>query len=124
MVRHGFRVAGHKPGDDRLLNAVRCLNGVPLDRPLPSEWLRNETRLGEAHLNRLFLQVHNVTLRKYWERRKLESAKVKLESTCMPIMEIAYRLAFRSDSHFVIWFRRHTGQRPGEYRRKSANPAV
>jgi AraC-like DNA-binding protein len=32
--------------------------------------------------------------------------------------EISYRLNFRSDSHFVIWFRRLSGSRPGEYRRR------
>jgi AraC-like DNA-binding protein len=36
----------------------------------------------------------------------------------MPIKEIAFRLNFRSDSHFVIWFRRLTASRPGEYRRR------
>ena len=35
----------------------------------------------------------------------------------MPMKEISFRLNFRSDSHFVIWFRRLTGSRPGDYRR-------
>ena len=118
QIGQGERIAGQKPGDNRALEAVRCLNDAPLDQPFPRAWLERETHLGEAHLNRLFLRYFGVTTRKYWERRKLEFAKACLESSTMPIKEIAYRLAFRSDSHFVIWFRRLTGLRPGEYRKR------
>lgn len=112
----GSHLSHQHPKDDRVTRAVRCLNEAPLDARFPATALRQETELGEAHLNRLFLQSYNLTTRKYWERRKLEYAKACLRSTKMPAKEIAYRLAFKSDSHFVLWFRRHTEKRPGEYR--------
>ena len=120
QVSFGERIADQKVGDNRILKAVRCLNEAPLDQPFPKPWLESETHLGEVHLNRSFLKYFGVTTRKYWQRRKLEFAKACLEGSGMPVKEIAYRLAFRSDSHFVIWFRRLTGLRPSEYRNQKA----
>jgi len=68
-------------------------------------------------LNQLFFAEFGMTSRKYWDRRRLEFAKQCLETSPMPVKELSYRLGFRSDSHFVVWFRRLTGSRPGEYRK-------
>lgn len=119
MILLDRRIAGFQPGDSRVLDMLRCLNDAPLDSPFPLAKLEEELQLGEAHLNRLFLQQFGMTTRKYWEARRLTFAKTCLEGTSMPIKEIAYRLAFRSDSHFVVWFRRLTGDRPGAYRKKT-----
>lgn len=102
--------------DDRLLRAVRCLNTAPLDSPLPHETLRTVSGLGEAHLNRLFVAEYGLTIRKTWDRRRLNFAKTCLETSRMPVKEIAYNLGFRSDTHFMKWFKEHTGNRPKEYR--------
>lgn len=68
-------------------------------------------------LNQLFFAEFSLTTRKYWDRRRLDFAKQCLETSLMPMKEISYRLNFRSDSHFVVWFRRQTGSRPSDYRR-------
>ena len=104
-------------GDTRPFQAARCLNQAPLDRAFPAEWLQRETGLGLMRLNQLFFREFGLTTRKYWDRRRLDFARQCLETSAMPIKEISYRLNFRSDSHFVIWFRRLTGSRPGDYRR-------
>ncbi len=63
-------------------------------------------------LNQLFLAEFGVTTLKYWDRRRLEMARQCLETSRLAMKEIACLLGFRSDSHFVVWFRRHAGQRP------------
>jgi len=120
MILLDQRIAGFQPSDSRVLEVLRYLNDAPLDSPFPLAKLKNELQLGEAHLNRLFLQQFGMTIRRYWEARRLTFAKTCLEGSSMPVKEIAYRLAFRSDSHFVIWFRRLTGDRPSDYRRKTS----
>lgn len=103
-------------GDDRLLKAVRCLNNAELDSGFPLSKLQNESGLGEPHLNRLFLKAYGLSLRKYWEQRKLEFSKKCLGTSNILVKEVAYRLGFRSDSHFVVWFRHLSGLSPSEYR--------
>lgn len=122
---HGADVSRLLSNDDRLLRAMRCLNNAPLSDGLPHETLHRETGLSEAHLNRMFLAEYGMTVRKCWEQRRLNAAKSHLETSLTPIKEVAYTLGFRSDSHFMMWFKQHTGKRPKEYRqshRASAPP--
>lgn len=119
-LRNGISWSRLRSGDDRLLETVRSLNRAPLDQPFPRGEILRASRLGEVHLTRLFLGEFGLSPRKYWDRRRLEFAKHCLESSLMPVKEIAARLGFRSDSHFVVWFRRLTSQRPGAFREKSA----
>jgi AraC-like DNA-binding protein len=116
-VENGARLTRLASGDTRPFQAARCLNQAPLDRPFPADWLQRETGLGLMRLNQLFFREFGLTTRKYWDRRRLDFARQCLETSLMPMKEISYRLNFRSDSHFVIWFRRLTGSRPGDFRR-------
>lgn len=104
--------------DDRLLKAMRCLNMAPLREGLPHEALRRESGLGAAQLNRMFAAEYGMTVRKCWEQRRLKAAKGHLETSLMPVKEVAYSLGFRSDSHFMMWFKQLTGKRPKEYRQR------
>lgn len=113
---HGRGLSRLAADDDRLLRAVRCLNTAPLDSPLPHETLETVSGLSEAHLNRLFVAEYGLTIRKSWDRRRLNFAKTCLETSRMPVKEVAYNLGFRSDSHFMKWFKERTGKRPKEYR--------
>lgn len=114
----GARLTRLNSGDDRPFQAARHLNLAPLDGGFPRIRLQGETGLGLMRLNQLFLAEFGLTTRKYWDRRRLEFAKQCLETSRMPMKEIACRLGFRSDSHFVVWFRRFSGSRPGDYRKK------
>lgn len=113
---HGTGLTRLSADDDRLLRATRCLNTAPLSEGIPHEALHRESGLGEAHLNRLFLAEYGMTLRKSWEQRKLAHAKTCLETSRLRVKEIAYSLGFKSDSHFMLWFKQQTGKRPKEYR--------
>jgi AraC-like DNA-binding protein len=104
-------------GDDRVMRAIRCLNNAPLREGYPRDALMRETGLSEAHLNRLFYAEFGMTTAKCWEKRRLLDAKRYLETSHIPIKEIAYSLGFRSDSHFMLWFKKATGKRPTEYRK-------
>jgi AraC-like DNA-binding protein len=103
--------------DERVVRAIRILNTSPLAEGLPREKLLLETDISEAHLNRLFCQEFNMTVRQWWERRKLLEAKRLLETSQIPVKEISYRLGFRSDANFMTWFKKLTRRRPMEYRK-------
>lgn len=114
--QNGADISRLLTSDDRVLRAMRCLNMAPLRDGVPHEALRRESGLGEAQLNRMFMAEYGMTVRKCWEQRRLMAAKSHLETSLMPVKEIAYTLGFRSDSHFMMWFKQHTGKRPKEYR--------
>lgn len=116
LVENGARLTRLNAGDDRSLRAARCLNEARLDGEFPRAALLGETGLSEVHLTQLFLRDFGLTPRKYWDRRRLEYGKTCLESGTMPIKELAYRLGFCSDSHFVAWFQKRVRQSPGRYR--------
>lgn len=120
-LKHGAKMSIQRANDDRVLQAVRLLNQAPLDEAFPKALLEQETRIGEPHLNRLFIQNLNMTTRHYWNQRRLEFAKNCLGTSGMPVKEVAYRLGFRSDSHFVVWFQRLAGTRPSHFRKNFNN---
>lgn len=112
----GAEVSVQRANDDRILLAVRLLNEAPVDQGFPKAQIEKTTGLGEAHLNRLFIRSLNLTTRSYWNLRRLDFAKNCLGTSRVPIKEVSYRLGFRSDSHFVVWFHRLTGARPTAFR--------
>ena len=71
-----------------------------------------------AYLQRLFRQVHGVTIIDYLNRMRIERAKFLLLNTNEPVVEIAIEAGFNSRQHFarVFTFLEHIS--PQEYRRK------
>lgn len=123
-IENGATLTRLTSGDDRPFQAARYLNQAALDGGFPAAELQRESGLGLMRLNQLFLSQFGLTTRKYWDRRRLDFARQCLETSRMPMKEIACRLGFRSDSHFVIWFRRLAGVRPGEYRKNYSAKAL
>jgi len=103
-------------GDKRALNAARALDSAPLDTDFPRMAAVKASGVGAVQLNRLFRKQFNLTPLQYWERRRLEFARLCLETADMPVKALAARLGFRSDSHFTVWFKRRTRVSPGHYR--------
>lgn len=114
-------VASRLSGDDRVLQAARLLDETPLDRCFPRSSLPAAAGIGTVQLNRLFRQHFRLTPLQYWERRRIETARLWLETDDRPLKEVAARLGFRSDSHFAVWFKRHVRTSPGRYRARHAH---
>ncbi len=115
-LKNGCQLTRLTTGDSRPFEVARCLNQASLDQPFPAEQLQRITGLSLARLNQLFFREFKLTMRKFWDRRRLDFAKQCLETSDMRIKEVSYRLNFRSNSHFVLWFRRLTRSRPSDFR--------
>ncbi len=105
-------------GDGRVARCVRLLDETPFDEGFPVVPLKKAGGLSAVQLTRLFRRELKLTPLQYWERRRLEAARLHLETTDWPLKEVAAWLGFRSDSHFTVWFKRHTRQSPGAYRER------
>lgn len=103
-------------GDERVARCVRLLDEAPLAGGFPDAALPRTGGLGSVQIGRLFRRELKLTPLQYWERRRLETARLRLETTDRPVKEVAADLGFRSDSHFTVWFKRHTRLNPGAWR--------
>jgi len=104
--------------DERLTRVVRRLNEAPLAASFPKTLLQEEAKLSSGQLDLKFAQAFGLSPWRYWERRRLEHAKRRLAQAEIPVKQVAFELGFKSDAHFVAWFRRLVGDAPGRFRAK------
>lgn len=117
--------AGAEPsrqaGDERVFRAARVLDTSPLDEAIPEDAAAKAAGVGAVQLTRLFRKQFDLTPLQYWERRRLEFARLCLETSPLPIKALATRLGFRANSHFTVWFKRRAGMSPQRYRSHEAH---
>ena len=80
------------------------------------EDLADSLGVSASYLSRLFKKETGISVSAYIRRQKIEMAKNLLQYSDYPIIEIANRLSFSSQSHFIQQFREVTGMTPGKYR--------
>jgi AraC-like DNA-binding protein len=114
-------IPARQPGDDRVSKAAQLLDTAPMEAGYPGESLRTTASLSTIQLKRLFKRQLGLTPVQYWERRRLENARLLLESSELPLKALAARLGFTSASHFAAWFKRHIGASPGRYRLQNSH---
>lgn len=69
-----------------------------------------------TYLSRVFKQETGVAVSEYIRQRKIDMAKNLLRFSNYDLAEIAYMLAYSSQSHFIQHFRRQMGLTPKAYR--------
>ena len=78
--------------------------------------------LSTSRLDRLCAQTYGFTTHQYWDRRRLERAKMLLAAYATPIKQVAFKLGFLQLSHFSAWFKRHTGTSPRAFQLGASGP--
>ena len=68
------------------------------------------------YFERLFKQSVGYTPHQYILRCRIEKAKQLLQTTQLPIMEIAFQVGYNNQSHFSKLFRKLTGMTPRTFR--------
>ncbi|GIQ66778.1 hypothetical protein PACILC2_53460 [Paenibacillus cisolokensis] len=76
--------------------------------------------LNERYLNHIFKSVTGMTLGKYILSVRIEGAKRLLETTSLPITEIAVVGGFYDGAHFTKAFKASEAMTPQEYRKQHA----
>lgn len=74
--------------------------------------------LSRAEINQAFYDAYGCTPMQYYHQRRVQEGKRLLEQTDMPIREIAKRIGFCSNSHFVPAFKKYMKMTPHQYRRQ------
>lgn len=110
--------------DNRLVAAVRRLDTRPIHEPDFENDLIKLTGLSVSQINRIFSGEFGMTPKQYFERRRAEVARMSLRGSDSTAKQVAYKLGFGSLSHFSVWFQKHEGCAPREYRKLHLRAAV
>lgn len=86
-------------------------NGVTLEE------VAEYVHLSPFYLSKLFKKELNIKFVSYVTERKMEKAKELLESTGMPVINIALELNYREPNYFSKVFKKHIGMTASEYRK-------
>jgi len=86
--------------------------------PLTLDQLAREAHVSKYHLSHSFGQQYGISPIHYLVKRRTEEAQHLLANTTYSLTEISVFCGFSSPSYFSQAFKRITGLRPSEYRRK------
>lgn len=89
------------------------------DRPLHVADLAELVFLHPSYLHRIFKESMNCTLMEYITEVRIEKAKMLLAKTDIPITDISDFIGLNSRQYFSYLFKKHTGETPQSYRKKS-----
>lgn len=74
--------------------------------------------IAEGYLSRIFKQSVRETVMEYLTGLRIRKAKMLLEKTELPIIDISTYVGIDSRVYFSQMFKKNTGMSPGEYRKK------
>lgn len=102
---------------------LQCLNYIDshFNEKLTLESLAEETGLSACYLAVLFKKETGKTFGNYLTDIRIETSKALLAKTDYSYSQIAYSLAFCSQSYFIQTFKNRTGYTPMQYRMKYYN---
>lgn len=75
----------------------------------------------ENYLSKLFKAAYGIPLSKFIVDRKLAYARTLLNTTSYTVNQISRQLSFKSENHFIKFFKYHTHVTPSEYRNSYTN---
>ena len=88
-----------------------------IDTKISIDALGNLINRCPSQASRIFKKEMNITPYEYHLKNKMDKAVLLLETTDMPIKEIAFSLGFADEHYFSDIFKRKTYKKPSEYRK-------
>lgn len=101
-------------------NVKQMLDGYVYSN-ISIEAIANELNVSKVHIINKFTEAYGVTPYKYYQERKMESAKYLLGTTTMRICEISDSLGYSDEHYFSNVFKEKTGYSPNAYRKAVKN---
>lgn len=96
-----------------------CINYIynHLDERITTETLGKVTGLNPCYLSTLFKKETGITIHRFIQNKRLETAKNMLKNSNYSYTDISSSLCFSSQSHFIQCFQKQYGITPAEYRK-------
>lgn len=102
--------------NSRYINACKEYIYSHIKERITIEDLADELGVSSSYLSRLFKKETGDSVSAYIRRQKIEMAKNLLQYSDYSMIDIANRLSFSSQSHFIQQFREYVGMTPKKYR--------
>lgn len=102
--------------DSRHINACKKYIYSHIKEHITIENLAEELGVSAGYLSRLFKKETGASVSAYIRAQKIEMAKNLLKYSEYSMIDIANRLSFSSQSHFIQQFRETVGMTPKKYR--------
>ena len=113
------RLASAKSSGD-IHSAIRYMNNhLNTSKPIPE--IAEMFAMSESTFRRKLRQETGLSPTQYLTGQKIEKAKHLLLIGELSVDNISEILAFYDSSHFVKFFKKHTGKTPAQYRREAAH---
>lgn len=96
--------------------AVRFIR-ANYNKPISAEEVAEASRVSPAYLSKLFREEMDVGFNEFLTQVRMEEAQHLLESTNLPVKEIAGSVGYPDEKYFSKLFKKTTGVKPTEYRR-------
>lgn len=122
-IRREDESAGHARGAALAGRAEAYIINHMAER-LSATRIARALRVNPDYLNRVFREVHRMTITEYLNRRKLQDAAMLLRESTDSIAEIAATCGYSTVAHFRRLFQRYNGVSPSAYRRLNARAFV
>jgi AraC family transcriptional regulator len=100
---------------DKLRKVIEYIN-ENLEHDLSLDAIAATIGMSSYHFARMFKQSIGLAPHQYVIERRLKQAQVLLTTTELTILEVSFRVGFKSQSHFTRLFRKLTGITPRAYR--------
>ena len=103
---------------NRIKEAVKQLvyYSDDLKRPNFSDYLSKKINYDYNYLSKIFSEMEDITIEKYYISQRIERAKEMLRQKEISLSEIAYKLLYSSVAHLSNQFKKVTGMTPFNFR--------
>lgn len=108
----------------QLASQIKEFISLNIEKDLSVKSIATHFGYHENHISRIFKSAYGILLKKYISNQKLEAAQALLTTTLYTVNQIAQILSFKSENHFIKFFKYHTQITPSEYRNFYINTHV
>lgn len=114
-----INVGKYSSTSNQIVNQALRYIHCNISKNLTLDEVAKEVHISKSHLSRLFLIHTKSSFSNYINKARIEYAKVLLQETSKPLVDIAFECGFNSQSYFCSTFKRIEGMSPLNY--KNAN---
>ena len=107
-----------RPGTDPLVVIDRYFSSLHLQGELSRKGLSEQLHCSERQLNRLMLELYNMTFQEKRLQARMDYARSLLRNTDRRISEISAMVGYTNETSFYKSFRSYCGVTPVQFRRK------
>lgn len=105
-------------GNDLVKQALKIINEHLQSNELSVNWLANRLEVSPTHITNLFKQYYEISASQYIAQKRIETIIELLKHSNDSLHTIRKQFSFKNHSHFIQFFKRHTGLTPLQYLQK------